>query len=137
MADQGGKRSGARAASARRKAPGTTGRVTPKGTTPKAGPGKGASGTGAPARAATTGGAAGSPTGRVAPASGRYTPPVVRTQKVSPRWVPALMFALLGLGVLTIILNYLGVLPGSSDNRYLLAGLAAITGGFITATQYR
>ena len=132
MADQGGKRSSARAASARRRAPGTTGRVTPKGTTPKGAPGKGT-----PARGATTGAAGGSPTGRVAPASGRYTPPVVRTQKVSPRWVPALMFALLGLGVLTIILNYLGVLPGSSDNRYLLAGLAAITGGFITATQYR
>ena len=137
MADQGGKRSGARAASARRKAPGTTGRVTPKGTTPNAGRGKAAPGKGALGRDATTGAAGGSPTGRVAPASGRYTPPVVRTQKVSPRWVPALMFALLGLGVLTIILNYLGVLPGSSDNRYLLAGLAAITGGFITATQYR
>jgi hypothetical protein len=132
MADQGGKRSGARAASARRKAPGTTGRVTPKGTTPKGAPGKGT-----PARGGATGAAGGSPAGRVAPASGRYTPPVVRTQKVSPPWVPALMFALLGLGVLTIILNYLGVLPGSSDNRYLLAGLAAITGGFITATQYR
>ena len=137
MADQGGKRSGARAASARRKAPGTTGRVTPKGTTPRGAPGKGAPGKSAPARGAATGAAGGSPAGRVAPASGRYTPPVVRTQKVSPRWVPALMFALLGLGVLTIILNYLGVLPGSSDNRYLLAGLAAITCGFITATQYR
>lgn len=56
---------------------------------------------------------------------------------MSPRWVPILMFALLGLGVAVIILNYLGVLPGGSDNRYLLLGLAAITGGFITATQYR
>ena len=112
--------------------PGTTGRVTPKGTTPRGTPAKDA-----PARGATTSSSGQSPSGRVAPASGRYTPPAVRTQKVSPRWVPALMFALLGLGVLTIILNYLGVLPGASDNRYLLAGLAAITGGFITATQYR
>ena len=132
MADQGGKRSGARAASARRKAPGTTGRVTPKGTTPKGTPGRGT-----PARGTTTGATGASPSGRVAPASGRYTPPVVRTQKVSPRWVPALMFALLGLGVLVIILNYLDVLPGGSDNRYLLGGLAAITAGFVTATQYR
>ena len=137
MADQGGKRSGARAASARRRAPGTTGRVTPKGTTPEGTPGRGTPGRGTPARGTTTGATGASPSGRVAPASGRYTPPVVRTQKVSPRWVPALMFALLGLGVLTIILNYLGVLPGASDNRYLLAGLAAITGGFVTATQYR
>jgi hypothetical protein len=132
MADQGGKRSGARAASARRKAPGTTGRVTPKGTAPRGAPAKGAT-----AKGAMTAAAGQTPAGRVAPASSRYTPPVVRSQKVSPRWVPVLMFALLGLGVLTIILNYLGVLPGSSDNRYLLAGLAAITGGFVTATQYR
>ena len=132
MADDGGKRSGSRAASSRRRAPGTTGRVTPKGTAPR-----GATAKGATARGATTAAAGQSPAGRVAPASGRYTPPAVRSQKVSPRWVPVLMFALLGLGVLTIILNYLGVLPGSSDNRYLLAGLAAITGGFVTATQYR
>ena len=137
MADDGGKRSGSRAASARRRVPGTTGRVTPKGTAPRGATAKGATAKGATARGATTAAAGQSPAGRVAPASGRYTPPAVRSQKVSPRWVPVLMFALLGLGVLTIILNYLGVLPGSSDNRYLLAGLAAITGGFVTATQYR
>jgi hypothetical protein len=137
MADDGGKRSGSRAASARRRVPGTTGRVTPKGTAPRGATAKGATAKGATARGATSGAAGQTPAGRVAPASGRYTPPVVRSQKVSPRWVPVLMFALLGLGVLTIILNYLGVLPGSSDNRYLLAGLAAITGGFVTATQYR
>ena len=119
MADQGRSSGGggkaAGKAAARRRAPGTTGRVTPKGTSPKGQP----------------------PKGKVAPASSRYTPPVPREQKVSPRWVPALMFALLGLGVLVIILNYLGVLPGDSDNRYLLGGLAAITAGFVTATQYR
>src|SRR5215204_4872289 len=48
-----------------------TGRVTPKGTTPA---------------------------GRRPSSSSRYTPPVPREQKVSPRWVPVLMFALLGLG---------------------------------------
>jgi hypothetical protein len=69
-------------------------------------------------------------------ASGRYTPPIPREQKVSPLWVPALMFALLGLGVLVIVLNYVGLLPGDTKNSYLLIGLALITGGFVTATNY-
>jgi Cell division protein CrgA len=70
-------------------------------------------------------------------ASGRYTPPVPRADRPSPTWVPVLMFALLGLGAVTIFLNYLGVLPGSTSNVYLGVGLAAICGGIITATQYR
>lgn len=69
-------------------------------------------------------------------ASSRYTPPVPQEFKVSPRWVPILMFGLLGLGLLVIFLNYLGVLPGDTKNSYLLVGLAAILGGIITATQY-
>jgi Cell division protein CrgA len=73
--------------------------------------------------------------------SGRYTPPIPREQKVSPWWVPALMFTLLGVGALMILLNYLGVLlPGVSEgdpnNAYLLGGLGLILAGIITATQY-
>jgi hypothetical protein len=68
--------------------------------------------------------------------SGRYTPPIPREQKVSPMWVPILMFALLGLGVLTIVLNYVNLLPGDASNGYLLLGLGFITAGFITATNY-
>ncbi|UDY34241.1 cell division protein CrgA [Dermatobacter hominis] len=74
-------------------------------------------------------------------AGGRYTPP--RTGAVkgpSPRWVPVLMFGLWALGLLVIILNYMGVLPGSSDGGngwYLVAGLASILGGIMVATQYR
>jgi Cell division protein CrgA len=76
--------------------------------------------------------------GRVTPkASSRYTPPVPRDQKVSPRIVPILMFTLLGLGMVTILLNYVGLLPGGeAKNGYLIIGLVLITGGFITATQY-
>jgi hypothetical protein len=66
----------------------------------------------------------------------RYTPPVPREYKVSPRWVPILMWTLIALGGAVIILNYLEVLPGAADNWYLLAGLGAILGGIITATQY-
>jgi hypothetical protein len=74
--------------------------------------------------------------GDVPDASSRYTPPVPREMKVSPRWVPVLMFGLLGVGLLVIFVNYLGVLPGGTDNRWLIAGLVAILGGIITATQY-
>ncbi len=72
--------------------------------------------------------------------SGRYTPPIPREVKVSPRWVPVLMFTLLLSGLLVIILNYLGVMPtasGEASNWYLLLGLGLITAGFITATGYR
>jgi hypothetical protein len=68
---------------------------------------------------------------------GRYTPPVPREVKISPMWVPVMMFALLGLGMIVIVINYLGVLPGGADNKYLLIGLGLITAGFITATRYR
>ncbi|HET6954126.1 MAG TPA: cell division protein CrgA [Acidimicrobiales bacterium] len=69
--------------------------------------------------------------------STRYTPPVPREVKVSPSWVPVLMFALLGIGLVVIFLNYLGVLPGGMSNAYLGVGLVAICAGIITATQYR
>jgi hypothetical protein len=76
--------------------------------------------------------------GRVTPKStGRYTPPVPREVKVSPRWVPALMGGLLLLGAAVILLNYLSVLPGSVTNWYLLVGLGLISAGFVTATQWR
>lgn len=91
-----------------------TGRVTPKGTNAK---------TRAPSSRAPTG-------------SGRYTPPIPKAQKVSPRWVPALMFFFLFAGAAVILLNYLGLLPGDADNRYLLVGLGLITAGFVTATRY-
>ena len=76
--------------------------------------------------------------GRVTPRhSGRYTPPIPRGKKVSPRWVPALLLSLLIGGMLVILLNYLGVLPGGTKNEYLLGGLALITVGFVVATTYR
>lgn len=68
--------------------------------------------------------------------SGRYTPPIPREFKVSPRWVPIVMFTCLGLGMVMIITNYLGVLPGGADNLYLLVGLGLITVGFLAATQF-
>jgi len=73
---------------------------------------------------------------RPSESQGRYTPPIPREQKVSPPWVPVLMFVLLGLGVAVIFLNYVNLLPGDASNGYLLLGLAFITGGFVVATNY-
>ena len=69
-------------------------------------------------------------------ASRRYTAPIPQHLKVSPPWVPILMFTLLGLGALVIFLNYLGLLPGATDNKYLLLGLGLVLGGIITSTQF-
>lgn len=71
-----------------------------------------------------------------APSSRRYTPPVPEEVKSSPRWVPVVMFALLGAGLLVILCNYLGFLPGATSNWYLLGGLGLILGGIIVATQW-
>jgi hypothetical protein len=68
-------------------------------------------------------------------ASGRYTPPIPREEKISPTWVPVLMFACLIVGMGVIILNYLGIFGGDANNAYLLGGLGLITVGFITATR--
>ena len=76
--------------------------------------------------------------GRATPKQvGRYTPPVPKDTRVSPPWVPALMFTFLLLGMAIIITNYLDILPGGTKNAYLFVGLGLITAGFITATQYR
>jgi hypothetical protein len=67
----------------------------------------------------------------------RYTPPTPRTVKHSPPWVPVVMFACFGLGVLIVILNYMSALPGDASNGYLFLGLGFVTAGFLIATQYK
>jgi hypothetical protein len=47
------------------------------------------------------------------------------------------MLAFFGIGVLMIVLNYIGLLPGAASNWYLLGGLGLIVVGFVISTQYR
>jgi hypothetical protein len=66
----------------------------------------------------------------------RYTAPIPQAERVSPPWMGGLIVALLVLGVLVIIIDYLGVLPGGATNWYLAVGAGMIIGGILTATRY-
>ena len=68
--------------------------------------------------------------------SSRYTPPIDRSQKVSPRWFGILIIAMFALGVLIVILNYAGLLPGGVHNAWLIAAIGAIFAGLLLATRY-
>ncbi|HVA73738.1 MAG TPA: cell division protein CrgA [Acidimicrobiales bacterium] len=107
-----------------RKTKDAPGRVTPKGGPVR----RGSAGTGG----RTTAGAS----GRTTPAGGRYTAPIPREFRSSPWWVPVLILTFFGLGLICILLNYLGLLPGGANNWYLLLGLGLIVAGFIAATRY-
>lgn len=65
----------------------------------------------------------------------RQPPPKPKPKRSSP-WVGALFFSLMGLGVVTIIAHYLGVLPGHQQPWQLWAGLGLISASFIVATQW-
>ncbi len=47
-----------------------------------------------------------------------------------------LIIGLFVLGVLVVILNYAGALPGGVNNLWLVAAIAAIFAGLILATRY-
>ncbi len=69
--------------------------------------------------------------------SGRYTPPKPKSAKRSPLWVPAVMGTALLTGVAVIVINYLGLLPGNAENRYLFLGLVLVVFGFSLAANYK
>ena len=54
----------------------------------------------------------------------------------SPQWYTVLMSALMIIGVLLIVLNYLTLLPGSVSRWYLWSGLGLIGVGFLMTTNY-
>jgi hypothetical protein len=67
----------------------------------------------------------------------RYTPPPPKAEPPSRLWVPAAMFAMWGVGLAVVILNYTGLLFGDPANSYLILGLVLITAGFLLATRFR
>jgi hypothetical protein len=70
-----------------------------------------------------------------AAASSRYTPPTPQEFYESPRWVPILMFSLIGLGAVSIMLRY--VVPAWNNTNYpVVVGLVLMLGGLFTATKW-
>ena len=76
---------------------------------------------------------------KTAEESGRYTAPIPKSVRQSPRWYGALILILLIGGVAVITLNYLASLPGLAHGSPwgLVIGLVMIFAGFLLATRYR
>ncbi|HTX01699.1 MAG TPA: cell division protein CrgA [Acidimicrobiales bacterium] len=70
------------------------------------------------------------------PGGGRYTPPVPRVVKRSPRWYPWMLLAMLVIGVVAIILNYTEVAPWSPNSGYLVGGILCILVAALLSTRY-
>jgi hypothetical protein len=70
----------------------------------------------------------------------RYIPPPPKKKKPSPRWFGILILGVMALGVLTIVGNYMGLIPGTDGQAsqvYLFGGLGLIALGFLLSTQWR
>lgn len=63
--------------------------------------------------------------------------PPPKDDKSSSKWYVAAMFTLMAIGVVVILLNYIGIFPGGTDNNYLYMGLGAIAVGFLMTLWYR
>ena len=81
----------------------------------------------------------GTTTGRYMSAeqTGRYTKPIPKDTRRSPRWFGPLCVGLLVLGAVFLVGNYLSFLPGAVSPWYLAAGLVAIFVGFALSTRLR
>lgn len=62
---------------------------------------------------------------------------VTRAKGPSPTWYIVLMFALMGIGALLIVLNYIGLVPGGTTTLNLIIGLALIAVGFTMTLNFR
>jgi hypothetical protein len=67
---------------------------------------------------------------------GRYTAPPPKKKAGSPLWFGVGITTFLLVGLLIVVLNYIGLLPGDAENRYLIIGLVFISLGFMMATGY-
>ena len=67
----------------------------------------------------------------------RYTPPPPKKKESSPLWFGVAITTFLLVGLVIVVTNYIGLLPGEAENRYLILGLVLISTGFMMATSYR
>jgi hypothetical protein len=66
---------------------------------------------------------------------GPAPPPVSSAPKESPRWYVILMFSVMAIGLLVIVLNYIGVF-GDFQRPLLWTGLGLIGVGFVMTLNY-
>ena len=66
-----------------------------------------------------------------------YVPPTPPKPAPSPQWVPILGTALIAVGILVILLNYIfpGFLPGG--NYWIIGGFVFMAGGLGVLSQWR
>ncbi|MEX1045827.1 MAG: cell division protein CrgA [Actinomycetota bacterium] len=67
-------------------------------------------------------------------------PPPKKKRKPSPKWYGVVLLALMFIGVGIIVLNYMGLVPGSGGvaaSKYLWVGLGFIAAGFLGSTRWR
>lgn len=76
---------------------------------------------------------------RVKKRSGGYalTPQQRKRSSSSPRWFGPAVLGVMAVGVIIILLNYVGIMPGGTANGWLWVGLALIGAGFIGTTFWR
>ncbi|MCU1488709.1 MAG: hypothetical protein JWM85_114 [Acidimicrobiaceae bacterium] len=77
------------------------------------------------------------PPAKARQASGRYTPPIPRDKRRSPRWYGLSLVVLAVLSVGLIVANYSSALPGSPSNGYTIGGVVALAIAALLATRYR
>lgn len=80
--------------------------------------------------------------GRQKPRAKRYQlePQRKKPKKSSPHWYGPLVLVVMGLGVAAIVLNYMGLIPGTNDqtsSAWLGIGLGIIAVGFIGTMYWR
>jgi hypothetical protein len=63
-------------------------------------------------------------------------PPPPSSPKESPRWYVVTMFSMMAIGILVIVLNYIGVFGGDFQRPFLWTGLGLIGVGFMMTLNY-
>ena len=76
-------------------------------------------------------------------ANKRPTPPKkqatsdVEERGESPIWYVTLMVGLMAVGIVVILLNYVDLMPGGTDSKWLLGGLGMVGVGMAMTLNWR